>query len=1021
MQKQEEKAIISYSLTSVLAIAFLALSVAVLLIASSFEIYLNFQTQREFVAGKQQLIARDAANTVASFIYEKFSVLEAAIKLGNPVSASRKDRQKVLQILLGLQPAFRHLVLLDSQAEELAKASRLSQAVSGKLIDRVEHDLFSQTQRGKRYIGSVYVDEVTSEPLVIMAVPVTNIFGDFQGTLMAEVNLKFMWDLVDRLKIGETGLSYVVDRQGNLIAFGDIARVLRGENMSHLREVREFIDAPVSAHGTGPHRSSGINGTSIIGTYVPLGMPDWALVTELPVREAYREVIRGALMSAGVILVMAILAGLLGFYVARRLAVPLLSLTETATRIAGGEMGLQAAVEGPTEVVSLAGAFNNMTGQLREMLHKEEERTRKLQQEIVQRRHAEEALRESEAKYRRLHKSMRDAFVNVDMTGRIQETNRAYQAMLGYSEEDLRQLTYINLTPEKWHSFEAGIVKEQILVQGYSEVYEKEYCKKDGTIFPAELRRFLIRNNAGEPVGMWAIVRDITERKRAEEELIRLATAIDQVSESVIIADKTGTIRYINPAFEQLSGFTQGEITGQNFRILKSDKHDEEFYRVMWSVISVGKVWAGRIINRMKDGTFCEFETRISPIRDSSEGIVSFVSVNRDITQEVELEAKLYRAQKMEALGLLAGGVAHDLNNVLAGVVSYPDLMLIDLPENSPLRKPILTIQDSGKKAAAIVQDLLTLARRGVTITEILNLNEIILNYLKSPEFLRLTKYHSDVQIVTSLDADLLNIKGSSVHLIKTIMNLVSNAAEAQPAGGKITISTSNQYLDMPLRGYEDIREGDFVVLEVADNGTGIATEDLDRVFEPFYTKKEMGRSGTGLGMAVVWGTVQDHYGYINIKSTEGEGTTIYLYFPVTREKTKRDKDLIPIETYMGQRQTILVVDDVKEQREIATSILGKLNYSVTTVPSGEEAENYMKNNTADLLVLDMIMAPGIDGLETYKRILELHPGQKAIIASGYSETDNVKEVRRLGAGQYIRKPYTLEKIGLAVKAELGK
>jgi CheY-like chemotaxis protein len=252
-------------------------------------------------------------------------------------------------------------------------------------------------------------------------------------------------------------------------------------------------------------------------------------------------------------------------------------------------------------------------------------------------------------------------------------------------------------------------------------------------------------------------------------------------------------------------------------------------------------------------------------------------------------------------------------------------------------------------------------------------------------------------------------------------MNLVSNAAEAQPAGGRITISTHNQYIDRPIQGIEEIEEGDFVVLEVMDDGLGIAAKDLDRIFEPFYSKKVMGRSGTGLGMAVVWGTIHDHNGYIDIKTSEGVGTTFTLYFPVIREKETTKKDLIPIEEYLGNQENILVIDDIPEQREIAATMLSKLNYSVTAVSSGEEAIEYLKDNSVDLVVLDMIMDPGIDGLETYKRIRKIHRNQRAIIASGYAETDRVREAQRIGAGDYIRKPYILEKIGLAVKNELAR
>ena len=275
------------------------------------------------------------------------------------------------------------------------------------------------------------------------------------------------------------------------------------------------------------------------------------------------------------------------------------------------------------------------------------------------------------------------------------------------------------------------------------------------------------------------------------------------------------------------------------------------------------------------------------------------------------------------------------------------------------------------------------------------------------------------MRIETDLKADLLPIIGSPVHLSKTVMNLVSNAAEAMPEGGTIFISTQNYYIDRPVRGYDDVEEGDYVTLTISDPGIGISHQDLDRIFEPFYTKKVMGRSGTGLGMAVVWGTVKDHKGYIDVQSNEGRGTTFTLYFPVTSEKLLKDKYLISIDDIRGNEESILVVDDVEEQREIASRILNKLGYSVTAVSSGEEAVRFLQENSVDLVLLDMIMEPGIDGLETYRRILELHPKQKAIIVSGFSETERVKEAQRLGAGAYVKKPFLLEKIGRAVKNEL--
>jgi CheY-like chemotaxis protein len=256
-------------------------------------------------------------------------------------------------------------------------------------------------------------------------------------------------------------------------------------------------------------------------------------------------------------------------------------------------------------------------------------------------------------------------------------------------------------------------------------------------------------------------------------------------------------------------------------------------------------------------------------------------------------------------------------------------------------------------------------------------------------------------------------------------MNLTANAVEAMPDGGKLIIKTKNQYIQSHhhIKGYNEVKEGNYIILMVTDTGIGISENDMKHIFEPFYTKKKMGKSGTGLGMAVVWGTVQDHNGYITVQSSEKEnkGTTFTLYFPVTRLSPVQVQSHMTIYELMGNGETILVVDDVEEQREVASMILKKLKYSVHTVNSGEEAIEYLKEQPTDLLVLDMIMEPGISGLETFKRVLHLHPRQKTIIVSGYTETEDIKEAQKLGAGTYVKKPYGIETIGKAVKKELEK
>jgi PAS domain S-box-containing protein len=501
----------SRSLAATLTIAFLALSLAALTVAYIPQLFFYIQARKEGVDNKQQSIAKDAANTVASSIQEKFSVLEAAVRFGVPTFASRAEQQRTLENLLGLQPVFNHLVLLDSQGQELCKVSRRSQAAAEQLVDRIESDLFSQVSQGKRYISPVYVDDVTSEPLVIMAVPALDVFRDFQGTLVAEMNLKFMWDLVDRLEIGETGLAYVVDRQGDLIAFGDVSRVLRGENVSHLDIVSEFMHNPVPVGETATDVFEGLNDVTVFGTYVPLGMPDWAVVVELPMAEVVRPAIQNAMIVVSVMLTVATLVGLVGVYVARRLAVPLLDLTATATRISGGETELQAALEGPAEVVRLAQAFNSMTAQLRELIGGLEllvaERTRELAEE----RNFASAILDTTS-----------ALVTVlDRHGRIVRFNRACERTTGYAFDDVQSKHVWNflVPPEEVKPVKA--VFEELLTGQAPNQHENHWTMKNGNRRLIAWVNSVLLDDQDSVEYVVATGIDVTERRQAEEALAR--------------------------------------------------------------------------------------------------------------------------------------------------------------------------------------------------------------------------------------------------------------------------------------------------------------------------------------------------------------------------------------------------------------------------------------------------------------------------------------------------------------------
>ena len=548
----------------------------------------------------------------------------------------------------------------------------------------------------------------------------------------------------------------------------------------------------------------------------------------------------------------------------------------------------------------------------------------------------------------------------------------------------------------------------------------------------------------GERVGYFSVFFDLTDLQQASRQRILFMAAVFFTLVLILtivlhlLLTRT-VIRPVTKLREAMDRVMNGHLGGQVERPTATEigsmgrafnsmstQLQEQHQRIVHSLQArdsyAGQMAkANRELERLNADLESMVEERTRELRQSYEKLQAETQERiRADREKRDLEERLLHSKKMEALGLLAGGVAHDLNNVLSGIVSYPELILMDLEMDHPMRSMLLTIQQSGQKAAAIVQDLLALARRGVTSMAVLNLNDaVIQDYLDSPEFEKLRAFHPRVNIKTDLSSNLFNIKGSAIHLKKAVMNLISNAAEAQPNGGSITIRTENRHLDRSLRSYEHVTEGDYVVLGVEDEGMGIALEDMERIFEPFYTKKVMGHSGTGLGMAVVWGTVQDHQGYINVESQEGKGTSIELYFPITHEAQLVPKKAPSVENYKGHGESVLVIDDVPAQREIATALLTRLNYHVNAVESGEKALEYLNDHSADILVLDMIMDPGMDGLETYRCILQRHPNQRAVIASGYAENERVREAQRLGAGTYIRKPYTLEKIAMAIKTNL--
>lgn len=417
-----------------------------------------------------------------------------------------------------------------------------------------------------------------------------------------------------------------------------------------------------------------------------------------------------------------------------------------------------------------------------------------------------------------------------------------------------------------------------------------------------------------------------------------------------------------------------------------------------------------------------------APIHGSGQD--TFHGIIRDISDQKKLQAlekELNRSKKLKDLGLLVGSVAHDLNNILAGIATYPEILLLDNNLEPKIRERLAVIKESGQNASAVVSDLLTISRGIREACQVLNINTIIERFMAGPEFKKIKAAYGKVEMDIQLEPELLTISGSYIHIEKSIMNLVihalgSTGATAGPGNGTIVLSTTNHYVDREKDGHteQNLSPGEYVMLEVLDPGIGIPEDCLNKIFEPFFTQKEMGRTGTGLGLTLVKNTVLNHRGKIFVTSDEN-GTKFTLLFPALRPALPMTNQPAAIEEIKGKGETLLVVDDLASQRKIAETLLKELGYKVFSVANGISALDFIRQTPVDLILLDMVMAPSISGLETYKLIKKIRPDQKAIIANGHSESEDVLKALSLGAGAFIKKPYTILDMGIAVKEELDR
>jgi len=631
--------------------------------------------------------------------------------------------------------------------------------------------------------------------------------------------------------------------------------------------------------------------------------------------------------------------------------------------------------------------------------------------DITERRLAEEALRNSEERYRLLFAAMDSAFalheILRDANGspcnyRFLEVNPAFERLTGLKAGELIGKTVLDVLPETEH----------LWIERYGHVVDSGETMHFENYSRDLSRHYAVTAYRPRPGQFAVIFMDITERKRAETERERLLMAIEQSGEVIVITDPDGIIQYVNPAFARATGYSRDEVLGQNPRLLKSGRQEPAFYEEMWRVISGGGSWRGRFVNKRKDGTLFTEEASISPVRDAQGRIVNYVAVKRDITEHLriseenaKLEAQFQQAQKLESVGRLAGGVAHDLNNLLTPILGYAEMLLDDFSEEDGRRADMAEIVKAGMRARDLVRQLLVLSRKQMMELKSIDVNNLLTQFDK---LLRRT-IREDVAIDLILAPSLPLIKGDIGQLEQVIMNLAVNAQDAMPDGGRLTMETEMVAVDeVYAAGKPGMHPGPYVRLTISDTGCGMDAETCRHIFEPFFTTKEKDQ-GTGLGLATVYGIVKQHGGSIWVYSEPGHGSTFKIYFPVAEAQAAAEEVVAAKPADRDGSETILLVEDNEQVRNLARAILSRRGYSLLIAQDGSDALRILARHHGPLhLILTDVIMPGMSGKELFDRVAALYSDMKVLYMSGY--TDNVIAQRGvLDQGiHFIQKPFTV-------------
>lgn len=638
--------------------------------------------------------------------------------------------------------------------------------------------------------------------------------------------------------------------------------------------------------------------------------------------------------------------------------------------------------------------------------------------ELLARIQVGQRLVEQQALLHCLIDSIPDPIYFKDNRGLYLGCNKAYEQFVGRSESELIRRPADALLPAS-QAQDAHMADLRVIANGAPVESEGWVTGADGMeVYHSTLKTPYLESSAGS-TGMIGISRDLTRRIRVEQEMKKLAVAVEQSTESILIADRTGMIQYVNAAFEAITGYRADEVIGKTPDLFRHEKHDDEFYSQLLSTISSGSKWEGRIASNRKEGTPFSVEAIIYPIREENGEVQNYVAISRDITHEIEVERQLRQTQKMNAIGELAGGVSHDFNNILTAILGYVALCMNTVDEDSKTHGYLREIIKAGDRAAKLVRQILTFSRQEEQDFHSVSLQEVIEDSLGMVK----TTIKPNVSLDIEIDTECGPVFGNTTQLQQVMVNLCTNAVHA--------LGRDEGSLRVTLRQIELLgkKHGDRVVnldpglyacITVEDTGCGMPPEVMERIFEPYYTTKKKGQ-GTGFGLSIVHGIVSKHKGFISVESEPGRGTLFTLYFPLRLETAEEQKKAIDLSTPEGFGH-ILFVDDDSAVLGMGREMLRSFGYTVSTASDGKKALALFRKKTDafDALVSDYSM-PNMNGFELIRECLTIRPGLPAILCSGYKEQVEGENLDTLGHTAFLQKPIDWRELSRTLQQEINK